>query len=151
VAQAWRLRDELVSRGFQAGKRLAQLEKHVEQNVDRLVSQARARERVATWLLIALTLVTLLIGTAMAIYARRMLLPLGQVTELAKAVALGDLKPRPAVVSNDEIGELIRPMNWPWLRFWVRNIQAFRSHSRTSSVANTASMNARARRSLMRP
>ena len=42
----------------------------------------------------------------MAVYARRMLLPLGLVTERAKAVALGDLKPRPAVVSNDEIGEL---------------------------------------------
>lgn len=106
TAQAERLRDELVTRGFQAGKRLAQLEKRVEQNVDRLVAQARARERVATWLLISLTVVTLLIGAGMAIYARRMLLPLGQVTERAKAVALGDLKPRPAVVSNDEIGEL---------------------------------------------
>ena len=50
TAQAERLRDELVTRGFQAGKRLAQLEKHVELNVDRLVAQARARERVATWL-----------------------------------------------------------------------------------------------------
>src|SRR5688572_23369570 len=106
TAQAERLRDELVTRGFQAGKRLAQLEKRVEQNVDRLVAQARARERIATWLLISLTVVTLLIGAGMAIYARRMLLPLGQVTERAKAVALGDLKPRPAVVSNDEIGEL---------------------------------------------
>lgn len=106
TAQAERLRDELVTGGFQAGKRLAQLEKRVEQSVDLLVAQARARERVATWLLVSLTLVTLLIGAAMAVYARRMLLPLGLVTERAKAVALGDLKPRPAVVSNDEIGEL---------------------------------------------
>jgi len=105
-AQAERLRDELVTRGFQEGKRLAQLEKRVEENVDRLVSQAQARERVATWLLVSLTLATLAIGAAMAVYARRMLLPLGLVTERAKAVALGDLKPRPAVVSNDEIGEL---------------------------------------------
>jgi signal transduction histidine kinase len=106
TTQAEHLRDELVTRGFQAGKRLSQLEKRVEQSVDRLVAQARARERLATWLLISLTVVTLLIGLAMAIYARRMLLPLGQVTERAKAVARGDLKPRPAVVSNDEIGEL---------------------------------------------
>jgi signal transduction histidine kinase len=106
VTQAERLRDELVTRGSQAGKRLAQLEKRVEQSVDRLVTQARARERVATWLLVSLTVITLLIGAAMAIYARRMLRPLGLVTERAKAVALGDLKPRPAVVSNDEIGEL---------------------------------------------
>jgi two-component system, NtrC family, sensor kinase len=106
TAQAERLRDELVTRGLQEGKRLAQLEKRVEQNVDRLVAQARVRERVATWLLVSLTLATLATGAGMAVYARRMLLPLGLVTERAKAVALGDLKPRPAVVSNDEIGEL---------------------------------------------
>ncbi len=106
TGQAERLRDELVTRGLQEGKRLAQLEKRVEENVDRLVAQAQARERVATWLLVSLTLATLAIGAGMAVYARRMLLPLGLVTERAKAVALGDLKPRPAVVSNDEIGEL---------------------------------------------
>jgi two-component system, NtrC family, sensor kinase len=105
-AQADRLRDELTNRGVQEGKRLAQIEARVEQNVDRLVAQARARERVATWLLVSLTVATLAIGAGMAVYARRMLLPLGLVTERAKAVALGDLQPRPAVVSNDEIGEL---------------------------------------------
>jgi two-component system, NtrC family, sensor kinase len=106
TAQAERLRDELVTHGLQQGKRLARLEKRVEQNVDRLVAQARGRERVATWLLVSLTLATLATGAGMAVYARRMLLPLGLVTDRAKAVALGDLKPRPAVVSNDEIGEL---------------------------------------------
>lgn len=106
VEQSERLRDELVKRGFQQGKRLALLEKHLADNVDRLVAQARGRERVATWLLVSLTLATLAIGASMALYARRMLLPLGLVTERAKAVARGDLKPRPAVVSNDEIGEL---------------------------------------------
>jgi signal transduction histidine kinase len=106
TAEAERLRDELVTHGLQEGKRLTQLEMRVEQNVDRLVAQARRRERVATWLLVSLTLATLAIGAGMAVYARRMLLPLGLVTERAKAVALGDLKPRPAVVSNDEIGEL---------------------------------------------
>jgi signal transduction histidine kinase len=106
IAQAERLRDELVNRGSQESKRLVQLEKRVEQSVDRLVAQARARERVATWLLVSLTLATLAIGAGMAVYARRLLLPLGLVTDRAKAVASGDLKPRPAVVSNDEIGEL---------------------------------------------
>jgi two-component system, NtrC family, sensor kinase len=100
------LRDELLKRGVQEGKRLARIETRVEQNVDRLVAQARTREVVATWLLVSLTLATLAIGAGMAVYARRMLLPLGLVTERAKAVALGDLQPRPAVVSNDEIGEL---------------------------------------------
>ncbi len=106
VALAERLRDELVTRGVEESQRLAQIEQHVERSVDRLVAQARSRERVASWLLVSLTLATLLTGAVMAVYARRMLLPLGLVTERAKAVARGDMKPRPAVVSNDEIGEL---------------------------------------------
>jgi two-component system NtrC family sensor kinase len=106
TVQAERLRDELVHDGVEASRDLTQLEKRVELSVDRLVAQARARERLATWFLVSLTLLTLLVGAGMAVYARRMLLPLGLVTERAKAVALGDLKPRPAVVSNDEIGEL---------------------------------------------
>ena len=105
-SQAERLRDELVNRGVQEGKLLALLEQRVQENVDRLVAQARSRERLATWLLVSLTLATLATGAGMAVYARRMLLPLALVTERAKAVALGDLKPRPAIVSNDEIGEL---------------------------------------------
>jgi two-component system, NtrC family, sensor kinase len=106
VPQAERLRDELVRRGVEESQRLSQIEQHVERSVDRLVAQARSRERVASWLLVSLTLATLLTGAAMAVYARRMLLPLGLVTERAKAVARGDMEPRPAVVSNDEIGEL---------------------------------------------
>jgi two-component system, NtrC family, sensor kinase len=106
MTQAQRVEKELVNRGSHESQRLAQLEKRVEENVDRLVAQARARERVATYLLVSLTLATLAIGAGMAIYARRLLLPLALVTERAKAVASGDLKPRPAVVSNDEIGEL---------------------------------------------
>jgi signal transduction histidine kinase len=105
-ALAERLRDELVTRGVEESQRLAQIEQHVERSVDGLVAQARSRERVASWLLASLTLATLLIGAGMAVYARRMLLPLGLVTERAKAVARGGLKPRSAVVSNDEIGEL---------------------------------------------
>ncbi|MDF3067314.1 MAG: sensor histidine kinase [Polyangiaceae bacterium] len=105
-AQAERLRDELVTRGVDESQRLAKIEQHVERSVDGLVAQARSRERIASWLLVLLTLATLLTGAAMAVYARRMLLPLGLVTERAKAVARGDLKPRTAVVSNDEIGEL---------------------------------------------
>jgi two-component system, NtrC family, sensor kinase len=100
------LRDQLVNRGIEVSQRLSRVEQHVERSVDRLVQQARGRERVATWLLVSLTVATLLTGAAMAVYARRMLRPLGLVTERAKAVARGDMMPRPAIVSNDEIGEL---------------------------------------------
>jgi signal transduction histidine kinase len=58
---------------------------------------------VALVLLVALTLS---IGVATSVSARRLLLPLGHVTRRAQAVARGDLSPRPAVIAATEIGEL---------------------------------------------
>jgi signal transduction histidine kinase len=100
------LRDELVARGAQSSKRLNQLEQRTLRNVDLLLNSAHEREVLAMQLLVALAALTALVGVAMALYARRVLRPLAQVTERAKAVASGDLKPRVAVASNDEIGEL---------------------------------------------
>ena len=105
-ATAEALRDELVARGAQSSKRLNQLEQRALRNVDLLLNRAHEREVLAIRLLVVLAALTVLVGVAMALYARRVLRPLAQVTERAKAVASGDLKPRIAVVSNDEIGEL---------------------------------------------
>jgi len=99
------LRDDLVARGSQGSKRLNQLEQEALGNVDLLLDSAHAREVLALRLLILLAVLTLLVGAAMAVYARRVLRPLALVTERAKAVASGDLKPREAIASNDEIGE----------------------------------------------
>jgi two-component system, NtrC family, sensor kinase len=104
-ATAEALRDELVTRGSQGSKRLNQLEQGALRNVDLLLDSAHEREILAIRLLIFLAVLTLLVGVAMALYARRVLRPLALVTERAKAVASGDLKPREAVASNDEIGE----------------------------------------------
>jgi two-component system, NtrC family, sensor kinase len=105
-ATAEMLRDELVTRGSQGSKRLNQLEQRALRNVDLLLDRAHEREVLAMRLLVVLAALTVLVGVAMALYARRVLRPLAQVTERAKAVASGDLKPRVAVSSNDEIGEL---------------------------------------------
>jgi two-component system, NtrC family, sensor kinase len=105
-ARAERLRDELVTRGSQGRRLLRSLEQDVERNVDQIIDEARARERLATRLLVALTCFMVLVGVLMGLYARRVLKPLAAVTERAKAVARGDLTPRPVVASNDEIGEL---------------------------------------------
>ncbi len=105
-ARADRLRDDLVTRGAQGKKRMSQLEERVQGNLKLLLDGARARERLATQLLIALSIFTVLVGAAMALYARRVLKPLAAVTDRAKAVAEGDLTPRPVMASNDEIGEL---------------------------------------------
>jgi len=104
-ARAENLRDELVTRGSQGSKRLTQLEQRALRNVDQLLDKAEEREVLAIRLLVFLASLTVVVGVAMALYARRVLKPLALVTERAKAVAGGDLKPRPAVVSNDEIGE----------------------------------------------
>jgi two-component system NtrC family sensor kinase len=100
------LRDQLVTRGNQAGRRLAALDQRVMRSVDDLLREARARERWAMGLLVGMAAATLLVGLAMAMWARQTLRPLAVVTARAKAVAAGDLSPRSAVASNTEIGEL---------------------------------------------
>ncbi|HEY3235016.1 MAG TPA: HAMP domain-containing protein, partial [Polyangiaceae bacterium] len=105
-ALAERLRDDLTRRGIESKRRLDELERQVRRNVAGLHDQARNREKLATRLLFALAVLTLLVGVVMALYTQRVLQPLGRVTERAKAVARGDLTPRPVVATNDEIGEL---------------------------------------------
>lgn len=104
--RAEHVRDELVTRGSRGSMRLSRLELRVEQEIDHLLDQARGRERLAIGLLMGLTGTSLLVGLAMALYARRVLRPLAAVTERAKSVAAGDLNPRAPIVSHDEIGEL---------------------------------------------
>lgn len=106
AVRADRLNDALVTRGAEGRKRLAELEQRVERQVDLLLDRARQRERFALRLLLALAAFTLLVGFGAALYARRVLRPLGAVTERAKAVARGDLTPREVVAPPDEIGEL---------------------------------------------
>lgn len=104
--RAERLRDRLVTRGSLVKKRLSEIERTMELNLDSLLDEARARERLGLQLLFALIALTSLVGLLMAVYARRVLAPLALVTERAKAVARGDLTARPVLHSNDEIGEL---------------------------------------------
>jgi signal transduction histidine kinase len=106
TAAARALRDELVTRGTQVRKRLGGLEVSVEKQVKNQLSAAQEREILAIRLLAVLSAITVLVGVLMALYARRVLRPLGRVTERAQAVARGDLEARPAVQSDDEIGEL---------------------------------------------
>ena len=104
--RAEQLREQLVTRGNEAKRRLNQLELNVQNLVDKLTSDAYQREIWAKRLLAALAAFTLIVGVLMALYARRVLSPLAAVTARAKAVAAGDLTPHPLLGSNDEIGEL---------------------------------------------
>jgi len=106
AAEAERLRDELVTHGSQTSAKLGKLEQSVKRNVDFLLDAARARELLAIRLLVGLAVVALLVGFLMAVYARRVLRPVAAITERARAVARGDLEPKSAVASDDEIGEL---------------------------------------------
>lgn len=104
--RAQALRDELVRRGYEGRLRLAGLERAVKSSVDVLLDDARARERLAARLLFVSASFTVVVGLFVAWHARRLLAPLAQVTERARAVSRGDLTPHSVVAKNDEIGEL---------------------------------------------
>jgi two-component system NtrC family sensor kinase len=105
-ARAGEARDALLGREVEGARRLRELGRKIERAMDELVDAAVERERQAVEFLLALSALTLAVGLATAIYARRVLAPLARVTARAEAVARGDLRPRPVVPSNDEIGEL---------------------------------------------
>jgi signal transduction histidine kinase len=105
---AAKLQAELVKREADTTSQLRSIKAHIETATERLIDRARARERRAIQLLLALSALTLLVGAALSIYARRVLKPLTAVTARAEAVARGDLSPREAVLDRSEIGELAR-------------------------------------------
>ncbi len=106
LVRAERLRDSLVRRGLTVHTRLARIDQRVLANVDAIGESETVRERFAIGLLIALSILTVIVGVLMALLTRQMLAPLVNVTERARAVAKGDFTPKVAVDSRDEIGEL---------------------------------------------
>jgi two-component system, NtrC family, sensor kinase len=103
---AEKLRNELVDHETKGARKLRALANRIIRAMDELSKEASLREQRAIQLLLFLTLGTLIVGLATAIYTQRVLAPLALVTDRAKAVAQGDLTARPVVASPDEIGEL---------------------------------------------
>jgi two-component system, NtrC family, sensor kinase len=106
--RAEKAQDDLVTRGTRAAGLLSQLESRVTALVDRLIESASARERLSLRLLWVWMVLSLVLGVAVALYARRLLRPLEQITERAKVVAEGDFTPQPPHAALDEIGDLSR-------------------------------------------
>ncbi len=104
--KAQELQNELVSYEVVGARHLRELRDRVDREMDNLVSAARIRERRSIAVLVALSLLTLAVGVGVSLYARRVLRPLGAVTDRAKMVAQGDLTPRKVIATSDEIGEL---------------------------------------------
>lgn len=100
------LRNELVKREAEGAHGLRQMKSRVEERMENLTEDAKRREQRSIQFLIGLSLLTLLVGAMISVYARRVLSPLTAMTERAQAVARGDLSPRPVVATKDEIGEL---------------------------------------------
>jgi two-component system NtrC family sensor kinase len=100
------LQNELVSYEVVGSRHLRELRDRVDREMDNLVGAARIRERRSIAVLVALSLLALAVGVGVSLYARRVLRPLGAVTDRAKVVAQGDLTPRTVIASSDEIGEL---------------------------------------------
>ncbi len=105
-AAAEKVHSDLVKREADAAQRLRTLKGRVEDRMAKLGEIAQTRESRSLKLLVALSALTLLVGVAISLYARRILRPLALVTERAKAVARGDLTPREVVADESEIGEL---------------------------------------------
>ncbi len=87
-------------------KHLHVLADRVSSSMETLANDARVREARSVWALAALALLTLVVGVTVSLYVRRLLAPLGHVTERAQAVARGDLTPREVPKGDDEIAEL---------------------------------------------
>ena len=100
------LRDRMVTRGTQALIMWRNLEERVNMQLDTIIEEAAQRERATLRVLLVWALFTVVFGAGVALYAQKLLRPLSRITERAKAVARGDLTPRPVTASNDEIGEL---------------------------------------------
>lgn len=103
---AERARDELVKREAEGAQRLRAMKSRVEERMASLSAAAERREARSMHLLLGLGALTLLVGVATSLHARRVLAPLTAMTERAKAVARGDLAPREVLATADEIGEL---------------------------------------------
>lgn len=99
-------RDELVIRGLRVSRSLAGLEKQISGHVEGLVRATKERERIALILVSVCAFVSLLVGLLMALYARRLVLPVTWVTRRAKAVLEGNLSPQPVIETGDEVGQL---------------------------------------------
>jgi len=106
LPRAERLRDSLVRRGLTVHTRLARIDQRVLAGVDAIGESETIRERFAIGLLIALSILTVVVGILMALLTRQLLAPLVNVTQRARAVAKGDFTPQVAIDSRDEIGEL---------------------------------------------
>lgn len=103
---AEKARSEIVKREAEGAQRLRALKGKVEERMAQLTAAAKGRERESMRYLVALGALTLAVGLAMFLYARRVLAPLTKVTERVRAVEKGDLTPREVVATKDEIGEL---------------------------------------------
>jgi two-component system NtrC family sensor kinase len=108
TASAARLQSDLVKREADAAQRLKQTKSRVDDEMSRLSAAAQARETRSLQVLAALAALTLAVGLAMSFHINRLLRPLRAVTARAEVVASGDLRPRPAVADDSEIGELAR-------------------------------------------
>ncbi|MEZ4298406.1 MAG: ATP-binding protein [Polyangiaceae bacterium] len=104
--QAERARSEILKREAEGALRLRALKARVEERMAQLTAEAKGRELQSMRYLISLGALTLAVGLAMFLYARRVLSPLTKVTERVRAVGQGDLTPREVVATKDEIGEL---------------------------------------------
>jgi two-component system NtrC family sensor kinase len=85
-----------------ADKRLHTLAERVSSSMEALSNAARVREARSVWALVALTILTLGVGVVVSLHVRRILAPLGHVTERAQAVG----RARTEALSNERLAAI---------------------------------------------
>lgn len=87
-------------------KRLHTLADRLGTSMDALSAEAREREVRSVYALFLLAVLTLGVGVLVSLHTRKLLAPLAEVTQRARAVARGDLSAKEVEPSDDELGEL---------------------------------------------
>jgi len=99
------LERELRSETYQLGKRIAD-ETH------RAVRRSAARERAATWWVLSMTGVALVVGLLGTLLARRAVAPIGRLVRYARALSRGDYNQPAPKTRRDELGVLAEELSW---------------------------------------
>jgi two-component system, NtrC family, sensor kinase len=87
-------------------RRLRASSDRISSVISSLAEEARARERRALYVVVAITVMAIAFGIALTLRARKMLLPLGALRARARDVAQGDLTKKDIRPAEDELGEL---------------------------------------------
>lgn len=89
-----------------------QLSKRIADETHRAVRRSAARERAATWWVLSMTGVALVVGLLGTLLAQRAVAPIGRLVRYARALSRGDYSQPVPKTRRDELGMLAEELSW---------------------------------------